>query len=49
MNEINESSKCIFIIEKDKKANLNCRLNIEKYKEIKLLTFNTTKISNEKI
>jgi hypothetical protein len=47
MNEINESSKCIFIIEKDKKANLNCKLNIEKYKDMKLLTFNKTIISNE--
>jgi hypothetical protein len=45
MNEINEPSNCTFIIEKDKKANLNCKLNIEKYKDIKLLTFNTTKIS----
>jgi len=49
MNEIKEPSNCKFAIEKDKKANLNCKLNIEKYKEIKLLTFNTTKISNENI
>jgi len=48
MNEINDPSNCIFIIEKDKKANLNCKLNIEKYKDIKLLTFNTTKISYDK-
>ena len=47
MNEINEPSNCIFMIEKNKKANLNCKLNIEKYKDIKLLTFNTTQISYE--
>ena len=45
MNEINEPSNCRFIIEKDKKANLICALNIKKHKNIKLLTFNTTKIS----
>ncbi len=45
MNEINESSNCTFIIEKDRKANLNCALNIEKYKSKKYLTFNKTKIS----
>ena len=32
MNEINEPSNCTFIIKKDKKANLDCALNIEKYK-----------------
>ena len=47
MNEINEPSNCTFIIEKDKKANLNCKLNIEKYKDIKLITFKTTQISYE--
>jgi len=47
MNEIKEPSNCIFTIEKDKKANLNCKLNIEKYKNIKLITFNTTQISYE--
>ena len=46
MNEINESSSCIFIIAKNKKANLNCNLNVENYKDVKLLTFNTTKVSN---
>ena len=44
MNEINESSNCTFIIKKNKKAILNCELNIEQYKSIKLYTFNTTKI-----
>ena len=44
MNEINESSNCLFIIEKNKKSNLNCKINIKNYKNIKVLTFNTTKI-----
>ena len=44
MNEINETSDCTFIIGNDKKADLNCKLNIEKHKEIQFLTFNTTKI-----
>jgi len=45
MNEIKDPSNCTFIIEKDKKANLNCALNIEKYKSKRYLTFNKTKIS----
>ena len=44
MNEINESSNCLFIIEENKKSNLNCKINIKNYKNIKVLTFNTTKI-----
>ena len=44
MNEINEASDCTFIIGNNKKANLNCKLNLEKYKEIQFVTFNTTKI-----
>ena len=48
MNEISDSSNCIFKIEKDKKAYLSCTLNIEKYKDIKVLTFKPVIISNEK-
>ena len=44
MNEIDEQSDCTFIIEGQKHANLNCKLNIEEYKNIKIITFNTTKI-----
>ena len=44
MNEIDELSHCLFKIEKQKMAYLNCKLNIEKYKKTKSLTFNTTKI-----
>ena len=46
MNEIDKPSNCTLIIEKDKNANLNCKLNIEDYKNITLITFKTTKISN---
>lgn len=44
MNEIKEPSNCKLIIKMDRKAYLNCQLNIEKYKDIKLITFNTNKI-----
>ena len=44
LNEIDEPSDCIFIVERQKMANLNCKLNIKKYKKIKSFTFNTTKI-----
>ena len=44
MNEIDESSDCIFIIEENKKSNLNCLLNIEEYKNIKSFSFKTNKI-----
>ena len=44
MNEIKDASDCIFKIEENKKANLNCELNVEGYKNIKSFSFNTTKI-----
>ena len=47
MNEINVSSNCSFIIEKNKKATLKCLLNVENYKDKKLFTFKTSKISDE--
>ena len=46
MNEINKQSDCTFRIEGQKNSNLNCKLNIEEYKEIKILSFNTTKIEH---
>ena len=39
MNEINKTSFCTFIIQKEKMSNLNCKLNIEEFKEIKYFTF----------
>ena len=36
---------CNFEIEDDKKANLNCKLNIEKYKDQPLFTFKTFEIN----
>ena len=44
LNDIKENVTCNFIIEEDKKANLNCKLNIEKYKAQKLFTFKTSEI-----
>ena len=42
MNEFSDlKSICIFNIEEGKKANLNCKLNVEKYKEQKIFTFKT--------
>ena len=38
---------CNFEIEDDKKANLNCKLNIEQYKEQHLFTFKTTEINTD--
>ena len=40
-------SDCIFNIEEEQKANLNCKLNIEKYNETKEFTFRTLEISDE--
>ena len=48
MNEIqNLTSDCKFVIEEEQKSYLNCKLNIENYKDIKLFTFKTFEISNE--
>ena len=44
MNEITEPSLCTFKIEKGQNASLNCKLNIEEFKSIKIFTFNTTEI-----
>ena len=45
MNEIEDNINCNFEIEDDKKANLNCKLNIEQYKDQHLFTFKTTEIN----
>ena len=44
MNEITKPCDCTFKIEKGQNANLNCVLNIEEFKSIKIFTFNTTEI-----
>jgi hypothetical protein len=44
LNDIKEKANCNFNIEEDKKANLNCKLNIDKYKAKKLFTFKTSEI-----
>ena len=47
LNDIKEKANCNFNIEEDKKANLNCKLNIDKYKAKKLFTFKTSEIITE--
>ena len=47
LNEIEDKMACNFEIEDDKKANLNCKLNIEKYKDQHLFTFKTTEINTD--
>ena len=42
MNEINEPCNCLFIIKKNRNANLTCELSVEENKNIRLLSFNTT-------
>lgn len=44
MNEIDEQSDCTFRVGQQRNANLNCKLNIKEYQDIKTLSFNTTKI-----
>jgi hypothetical protein len=44
MNEIDESSDCTFRVGQQRNANLNCKLNIKEYQDIKTLSFKTTKI-----
>ena len=47
LNEIEESAKCIFIIEEDKKANLKCNININNHKDKKIFTFKTLEINTD--
>jgi hypothetical protein len=46
LNEIEDKIKCNFEVEKYNNANLNCSLNIEKYKDIDIFSFKTLNISN---
>jgi hypothetical protein len=43
-DEIDESSDCTFRVGQQRNANLNCKLNIKEYQDIKTLSFKTTKI-----
>lgn len=47
LNEIEETANCIFMIEDNKKANLICRLDINKYKNKNLFSFKTYEINTE--
>jgi hypothetical protein len=44
LNEIEEKANCNFVVEENQKANLNCKINIEQYKEQKLFTFKAAEI-----
>ena len=43
----NESADCKLNINKNKKADLNCVINVEKYKEYKILSFKTSEIGSD--
>ena len=48
MNKIQDlESDCKFVIEEENKAYLNCKLNVEKYKEEEIFTFKTKEILKE--
>ena len=47
LNEIEDKANCYFIIEDYKKGNLNCLLDINKYKDNSLLTFKTSEFNFE--
>ena len=51
MNEFQDlKSNCTFSIEEEgQKANLICKLNVEKYKEKNIFTFKTNEITNERL
>ena len=49
LNEIkNKSANCKLIIKENKKADLNCTINVEKYKDYKIFSFKTSEIISEK-
>ena len=45
LNEIDEKASCDFAIEADKKASLSCKIDINKYKALSLLSFKTSEIA----
>jgi hypothetical protein len=47
LNEIDEKASCDFAIEADKKASLSCKIDINKYKALSLLSFKTSEIATE--
>ena len=47
LNEIEDKVNCKFTVEDDTQANLNCKLDINKYKDINLFSFNTSEITTE--
>ena len=47
LNEIDDVAKCYFVIENDKNANLNCKIDINKYKNKNVFSFKTLEIKNE--
>ena len=47
LTEIEEEADCNFNIEQDKKANLNCKINLENYKDKKSFSFKTSEIKTE--
>jgi hypothetical protein len=46
LKEIPEYVICEFTIKENKKADLNCKLNVSDYNDIKLLSFKTSEITN---
>lgn len=48
LNEIEEKAGCNFVVEEDKiTANLNCKMDITKYKDTHLFTFKTSEINTD--
>ena len=47
LNEIEENAICTFNIEENKKANLYCNMDVNKYKEQNLFTFKTYEINTD--
>ena len=45
--EVDEQADCKFAIEDNNKANLNCIVNVENYKEIKTFSFKSSEIMRE--
>ena len=44
LTEVNDKAKCNFIVVGNNSANLNCNINLEKYKNYKTFSFKTSKI-----
>ena len=47
LNEIEDNATCKFNIEDEKKANLNCKIDINNYKQLKIFTFKTAEIKTD--